>query len=218
MSILVILTTSCSKVTLREEIKEYILGCSLKEAKKEYKHASYSYITTAKENEVETSKREITCEFDVSDYLNCSYSYVVNEYENGELKSSLTETIATIDSKYIYTDSKGESEYNLTQVLEKIDNRFFYKEIQLDGTYHYGGMYYGDVVREMAPKYQNTMSVDENGTLKLAYDYVQKDGNATLNVTQILHVSSIGMLIDQNVTKSNGTITVYDTIQVTKLD
>ena len=123
--------------------------------------------------------------------------------------------IETIGEKYYRTinGSKSECTYEEAYIMT---NDFFYTQSKPDMDYHYGAMYYGDLIKESAAKQQNFVTIDQE---KQTYEYKvpgMVEGKIIAKLNYI--VNDLGMLLSLDDTLSdinNPDIYARTTIEVT---
>ena len=91
---------------------------------------------------------------------------------------------------------------------------FFYKEVLLDGTYHDGGYYYGDIVKGSINDYQDYITIDqEKKTLSFSSCADQKINGVDIKRCSNFIVDEIGMM-----TYNRASLTASDRYSITTIE
>lgn len=210
ITLLVSLLCSCNNRTLRSDIRKFIASFSLSESMKSYKEAGYTEtrIHTTKDK---VEKKVIEFSFNVKNDSLPTYQKKVTNYENDTLISKKIEKVYYENETMYFEDFNGVvSEYTLEKCSDKI-RQFFYTKTELEGQYHYGGMYYGDYISQMAITLQDLVKIDEENELYKYHAGASKEGVYTL---QEYSINKLGMLVENFLSQTQGDDSVVTTISV----
>ena len=186
--------TSCKQKELRKDIADFIANFSLEAAVQAYKVVEMNKVLTVNDgNKITVTNEKIS--FDVSDINTPQYTHTTEVYENETLIKTSMESLVyendelyyqVADKKYAYTLEQGHS------LIEK----FFYTETALDGSYHNGGYYYGDVIAHSCYDYQNQITIDQENNLFIQEGSTtsSSDGVNVKRTSKVI-VDKVGMLI-----------------------
>lgn len=207
----IVLLTSCKRVQIRSDIAEFIASFSLENSVKEYLEGGYTQTTITTTSE-EVTKEIITFEFNVKEVEKPQYKKVVTTFKNDEFQKEVKEEVIIYDDKYYIYDNSGMHESTLEECHSKVE-KFFYEEVAFEGTYHSGGMFRGDYIKQGIEYFQPYAAINEEATL-LTFDISQDsyDSNGLqTHINSVYSVNKLGMLTIQDVvgTKEGLTKTLH---------
>ena len=210
----VALLTSCNvKPELRKDIKQFISNFSLANAVEHYKtgHA-VSTKETIEGNNSTKEVEEIT--YSCLDDVHPTYLKVVTNFENGVETSKDTLEFVEIEGQY-YLLTNGVYEESSLKECTKLITSFFYKKVEVDGSYHTQGYYYGDYIREVAPVLQKYVTIDTvNELYNYEYSVTESKDGETVNMAQKYSVDKWGMLVSNHVLTESSNKTIARSIYV----
>lgn len=211
-SVFACMLASCSKNELRPDIAEFILNFNVENAVANYKKVEMRKVTDINDNG-EISKTVETITFDVNDVEAPQYRKEINEIK-GEITTRTTlNYISYEEDKIYFVSNESKSEMTL-EGAHAIVQTFFYTSTALDGQYHEGGYYNGDVIKNIAYNYQNFIRIDEENE-SLILEYSKVESGIKRSVKQI-H-DKWGMWKEYIASASRDNQSAVTTITVTKL-
>ena len=190
---------SCSvKPELRKDIAEFISHFSLQGALDEYKTGGY-VSTTLEVEEEKTSKEVIEMDFSLTDVQHPTYVETTTNYVNNEI-TSVNEVKVVEDESGFYLSTNGELKPTTIDEIGELIIQFFYKQVDLDGSYHTQGFYYGDYLKEIAPMVQDLVTIDQTNELYLySYSATVKDDQMVATMSQSYTVNKWGMMEENHI-------------------
>ena len=158
------LLTSCKTVQIRSEISEFLASFSLDESIKTYLEGGLEKISITTEEGVGIIKEVETLSFNVKNASDPHYKKVITTYKDNEIvDTSSEEIIKENDIFYLYEISKDKSEKNEKTLEECHDlvKKFFYTQTAFEGTYHSGGYFYGDYIKQGIEYFQPYVTIKD---------------------------------------------------------
>ena len=196
-TILILVTTllnSCNQKEIRSDIAEFIASFSVEEAVEAYKKTKMEKVQNIDDGE-NITKITQTIVFDVSDANNPLYESVTKTYVNEELTTTSSLFLKQENGNY-YIVLNGQESLSTLEKNHEIVREFFYKDVYLDGTYHEGGYYYGDMIRGSIEDYQNFITVDnENATLTFSRCVNQTSNGVDVKRCSRFILDNLGMML-----------------------
>ena len=186
--------SACNQKVLRSDIAKFIENFSLTKAVEAYKEVEMTKVVTVNDLSKLTITEE-TISFNVKDVNNPIYNHTYYEKENGETVKTTIEYFLKENDKFYLVSNEVKSEITL-ESAHNIIQQFFYKETYLDGEYHSGGYYYGDVIKNSCYDYQNQITIDaENDLYRFSACTVDRSGGVNVDRCSEMVVDNLGMLI-----------------------
>lgn len=217
LTLVISLLTSCKASQIRSDISNFIASFSLEESVKSYLVAGYQMDKILIQNGQETKTVE-TVNFNVSDVSNPQYLKKKTVYQNGVLESEETSYILREEERFYYVSSEGKQAKSLQECHDIIE-KFFYTETMFENTFHRGGMYYGDQVKQGIEYYQPYVTIDEENELyKYKYEENSYDGEGKDLHKEISYsVNKLGMLHEEYILEYNSVISQELTLKVFRI-
>ena len=197
----VLLSALCAchtKPELRKDIKEFISQFSLNAAMEQYVTGGYTSTKVTA-----TTKEVISLEFSRVDAEHPTYKETTTIYEN-DVETSKVEVEVVENEDGLFLSTNGELQATTLKKVNNLITKFFYKQVDLDGTYHTQGCYYGDYLKEVAPVLQKYVTIDQEQELYI-YEYEATVNNVECHQKYL--VNKWGMLVENHVTSKNNTQT-----------
>lgn len=206
---LIALVGCSGKPELRKDIKEFISQFSLDDAVSEYVTGGYTStkVTTIGES-VTTEVVEMSYSLADQDHP----TYTKTTTVNGEA------TVVTFveNEEGCFISTNGVLEPSSINECKGLITKFFYTDVQVNGTYHVGGWFYGDYLKEAAPWLQNYVTIDQENQLYIM-EYTKSfkdDYGVDTTKTQKYSVNRYGMLVENHDLNENANKTVKQDIYV----
>lgn len=199
VAILALLVGCSGKPELRKDIAQFIAKFSLEAALEQYKTGGYVSTKISSEGEA-TAKEVIELEYTFTDINHPTYVETTTVYEN-DVVTSTNEIRFVQNDDGDYLSTNGElAPYSAKDVIEKLIVKFFYKQVDIDGTYHTQGFYYGDYLKEVAAALQQYVTIDQEKELYI-HDYSVNERNT--DISQKYIVNKWGMMEENHLLMEN---------------
>lgn len=193
LTLLSTIAVSCGSNNLPSEISDFINGFSYQKARDSVLKGHYIDSSVGKYQGKDCLFYD-EVSFDISKENEVSFYHYYKSVNYGTiLDEEYTVKITTEEGKYIHDNNGVKSEISYSAAKEET-YRFFYSSYYPNTDHHYGGMYYGDMIKSEAYKQQSFVTISED---KTTYTY-KVDGfkDSSGVVTKINYsVNRLGMLI-----------------------